>query len=90
MKSYFSGRISYYYYGGRRASRSQPTTALNVVKLFVLKIMMATFFCASMLLFQQPSVFGNEPLALSAASSSLIMGVGCLFLLNRKLIRMRI
>lgn len=90
MKSYFSSKIYYYYYGGRYSFRSQPINLINVIKLFVLKISMASFLCTCVFLIQNPNVFDSKPIALGLSSSCLVMGLGFLYLVNRKLVRMRI
>lgn len=90
MSSYFSGKISYYYYGNRYSHRSQPVNFINVIKVFILKIMMATFFCAGLYLIQHPTALSTKSFSLGVAGSCIVMGLGFLYLVNRKLIRMKI
>jgi hypothetical protein len=90
MSSNIANRL-YYFYNGRKVKfRTQPINLINTIKLFILKILMASFFCGAMLLFTNPDVLGSKALTMSASSSCIVMGFCFLYLLNRKLVRMRI
>lgn len=83
--------IRHFFYSGRKARlRTQPLNMINAIKLFVIKILMASFFSGAMYLATNPDVFGDKALAMSISSACLVMGVCFLYLLNRKLIRLGI
>jgi len=90
MNKYIGQKLYYFYNGSRVRFRSQPITLINTAKLFILKMLMASFFCGALFLFKNPEMLGGKAVTMSAFSSSVIMGVCFLYLVNRKLLRMGI
>jgi len=83
-------KLYYLYYGDRVRFRKEPINMINVVKLFILKFLMAGFLSTALLLLLNPNTMGDKALTMSISSSCFVMGVCFLYLVNRKLVRMRI
>jgi hypothetical protein len=90
MSGYFNERFYYFYNGHQVRYRKQSINLINIIKLFVLKILMATTFCSAMMASSSRDFFNLGSASTSVSAVLVLLGCFFLFLVNRKLIMMRI